>query len=624
MLIISMILVVLLARLNPYIQRYLFPPAGDPANHLLNMLAVREHLCSKLPIADKLAPILLWTDSHAYPPLAYIFIGAASAISGTLSIDSIASLQAFWLIITGLASYSLCRSLFDTKAHPKLGSLIAICSLPAIIFQPSLTSHLITFNLDLPSTATVMLFLAAAARASEMNSPARAAAAGASLGIALLVKWTAAIYLIPALLYLICRTFSKFHLLSALQCFSAALLPAMLTVSYWMYIKANHIPVISLETGWLETKIAWYIFLLNAGISFLCFFSLKLIKSIKKRSLALLILTALFIAMPFYFFNFDKIIERADHHASDDIREYYFAERGLTSCLYPNFASPLHAYAWFAILPGAIWLLCKGPKGSFMLTSVPLCLATLIIYYALGLKSWRYLLPGLPLQIIIASAWLMHYKWTKYPAIIAIAAIGLSYMSNWAALMPPGGEREGLSLSDLGTGSKSYIASLETISEKASSIITDKPSSLWFIDGTKKISYTTFQAAAFISGNDLCVRSWRSDREAYKSMPISRITKQELFHSPGPGQGTVSHAGRRILLAHYPDWDWHDLENICEADLKSQKNPWILIIGYPSLKEIKQYLSKPITVGYLGEQPARLYKCDTKVMNEGAKHESNR
>ncbi len=623
-LIISIFLIAFLAKLNPYIEHFLFPPASDPAKHLLNMLAVREHLCSNLPIADKLAPLVLWTDSHAYPPLAYMFTGVISAIFNVLSISSIASLQAFWLIITGLASYSLCRSIFDNKTQPKLGSLIALASFPAIVFLPNLTSHIITFHLDLPSTATVMLFLAAAAKTAEMKSLPRAAAAGAALGAALLVKWTAAIYIAPAALYLIFLTFSKCRWRSALRSLSAILLPFMLMLSAWLYIKANQIPVISHATSWPTTKMAWTVFGIDIAIGVICFSSLKLIKSKRTHCLALLFITALIIALPFYFFNYDKILSRAEHHASDDLGTYYYAERVHDSCLYPNFASPWNAYAWAAILPGAIWLLWKGPRGSFMLIAAPLIFATLFNYYALGLKSWRFYLPGLPLQIITATSWLMAYKWTKYPAIAAILFLGLNFMLQWAALVPPGGEREGLTLNDMGTGPASFIANIEQIANKTAAIVPDKPCSLWFVDGTKKISYVTFQAAAFASGNDLCIRSWRGDREAYKSIPISKITKREFLHSPGSGQGTVSHAGRRILLAHHPQWDWRDLETLCEADLCSQANPWILIIGYPSIKEIKQYLSKPVTVGHLGGQPARLYQCDIRKVNKGAEHENNR
>ncbi len=623
-LIISIILIVFLAELDPYIQQYMFPPTGDPANHLLNILAVREHLCSSIPFADKLAPVLLWMDAHAYPPIGYIFTGAASAVFDTLSIASIASLQAFWIIITGLATYSLCRTLFDTKDQPKLGSIIALCVLPAVIFQPAFTAHIITFHIDLPSAATVMLFLAASARAMEMKSLPLATVSGTALGIALLVKWTSAIYMAPAVLFLIRNSLYKCRLRQIVRFVLAVMLPFILLLSVWIYIKANHIPTISHETGWPFTRIAWIIFGLDIAIGIICFVLLMLIQERKTRNLAMVLIAAIIIAAPFYLFNFDQLRGRAEHHASDDLGTHYYVKNPHESFFYHNFVSPTNAFVWAFILPGSIWLLWKGPKGSFMLIAAPLIFATIINSYVLGLRSCRFYLTGFPLQIITAAAWLMSYKWPKYPAITAVLFLGLGFMLEWAALAPPRGEYEGLSLSDLGTGPASFIASLEQIAGKTNKIIANKTSSLWFVDGTKKTTYITLQAAAFVSGNDLCVRSWRSDREAYKSLPITRITKYELFHSPGQGQGTVGHAGRRILLAHNPEWERHDLENICEADLRSQTNAWILIIGNPSLKEIKQYLSKPITVGHLGEQPARLYKCDINMINEGAEHENNR
>ena len=157
------------------------PPAWDHANHLERAVACAEDLS-----AGRVRAIL--ERSSFYPPL----VPCAAGVVYLLAPSDAAGAQAVVLLFLGigmLATYLVGHRLFDPTAGMVAAVLFATA--PFVVFSA------LNFQLDLPLTAMVALFLYVLLRADGLPSTAWSVAAGGVFAAGMLTKPSFAVYALP-------------------------------------------------------------------------------------------------------------------------------------------------------------------------------------------------------------------------------------------------------------------------------------------------------------------------------------------------------------------------------------------------------------------------------------------
>src|SRR2546426_7261687 len=157
------------------------PPAWDHANHLERAVACAEDLS-----AGRVRAIL--ERSSFYPPL----VPCAAGVVYLLAPSDAAAAQAVILLFLGLgmlATYLVGHRLFDPTAGMVAAVLFATA--PFVVFSA------LNFQLDLPLTAMVALFLYVLLRADGLPSTAWSVAAGGVFAAGMLTKPPLAGYPLP-------------------------------------------------------------------------------------------------------------------------------------------------------------------------------------------------------------------------------------------------------------------------------------------------------------------------------------------------------------------------------------------------------------------------------------------
>lgn len=175
-----------------WLARDTLPPAWDQAahaGHCLSYLGLLGH-----PSALSLTKLL--TVSSYYPPFFYIATVPVTALFG-FSCDVLALAQAAFLVLLAYSVFRLGERLFGPAAAA--GAVLLIALTPAIY---GLSREVL---LDLPVTAMVALALTVVLAGRRTAHPASGALLGLVLGLAVMTKWTAAVFVLGPLLLVLGR-----------------------------------------------------------------------------------------------------------------------------------------------------------------------------------------------------------------------------------------------------------------------------------------------------------------------------------------------------------------------------------------------------------------------------------
>lgn len=418
-----------------WVPHRLAVPTGDGAAHLVRILSFQEQFLRAESLADWFRPLLTWMDDGAYPPLAHLLLGQLGALLGGLGLQGLALLNLGWVALTALAVYVLGRRIFGgTSQRPQdaQGRLVGFLAAFIVAFSPVTLGHVPSFLLDLPAAAMLLVALAAVACTVEMQRPLPACLAGAAVAGAGLTKWSTLFGLAPALVWVLVRVARELPrperavLLRAL---------ALLALTLLAGIRLALVFPPRLESA-MRTMPAGYLATILAGLGAGCLLAVGLggrrLRSKPARNLVLAICVTILLAGPFYLAHMDLIsirsrseIERCQEPATLDsrwqrVQAPFFAEE--------SFGLPMTAL----IAAGLTWLLAGGPRGGFALVGGPL-LANASANVALNLCSPRYFLPGYPLEILAAFAWLLAIRGTRTAVLALLLCLGSWNAGMWLA-----------------------------------------------------------------------------------------------------------------------------------------------------------------------------------------------
>ena len=175
-----------------WLARDTLPPAWDQAahaGHCLSYLRLLGH-----PSALSLTKLL--TVSTYYPPIFYVATVPVTALFG-FSCDVLALAQSAFLVLLAYSVFRLGERLFGPAAAA--GAVLLVALTPAIY---GLSREVL---LDLPVTAMVALALTVLLAGKRTAHPASGALLGLVLGLAVMTKWTAAVFVAGPLLLVLGR-----------------------------------------------------------------------------------------------------------------------------------------------------------------------------------------------------------------------------------------------------------------------------------------------------------------------------------------------------------------------------------------------------------------------------------
>lgn len=411
-----------------WIPRAVAVPSGDEATHLLAYLTFQEHFLRAGSLSDWLEPVLSWRDHNAYPPLVYLLVGLWGAAWGGLDIAGLAHANTAWMVLTVVATFLLGRNLFG--GNP--GRLIGATAAALVAFTPITLTQLPTLLLDLPATATFMLALALLATNPSMKSRPGALLVGAAVAGVALTKWLTILSLAPALAYVVLRVLREAPRAERAG-LVAGLTVLVLILATAASLITQHPPRSNPDTNSLELAevLTWMAGLLATGVVGL-FLAFLPVRSAPGRNLLMAAGLALLLSAPFYLMNLEMLWRHLTHELGEMAE---VAERSRLHGFF--FADPTLGFSMTAlVLAGLAWLVWRGPKGSLPLLGLPM-LANIAVNLALVLPDPRHYLPGYPLEVLVASSWLLALGRIRLVAWPLLAGLACWNAGIWLAGQTP-------------------------------------------------------------------------------------------------------------------------------------------------------------------------------------------
>ncbi len=419
-------------------------PEGDSATHLLNTLYFQERLREASNPADLLAPALTSCDMNTYPPLVYQVTGLVGAWSGGLDLRRVLFLNLGWVALAVVSTYALGRRLFGGDCQdprPGQGRAVGFAAALLLGFSPFVLSHLPTYLLDLPTMGVLALALASLAWAMDMRNRFQALLAGLAVGAALLTKWTTFFSLTPALLFVAIQVHRRCDEddRAALGRLLAGVL-VILTAAFSLALLGP--PGYDAALQVLDTGDVHLWALGVAGGSLLALaLGRRWLRSAPARNLVLAACVAMTVAGPFYLTHSSHLLDKvlvdlpeAGPRAAQESDNGFFG------------SAQMHLYfqAWGVplqplVLSGLLWLGLRGPRGGLALLGAPL-LAHLTAHGVFCYFGARYYLPGFPLEILVATAWLVTLRPTRAVTLALVLSLGLWNAGAWWEGLPPYGD----------------------------------------------------------------------------------------------------------------------------------------------------------------------------------------
>ncbi len=519
-LILTATLMLLVLPASAWVQRCLALPTGDGAYHLLNTLTLQEQLLRSQGPGAALQAILVWSDPQAYPPLGYLVPAALGALVGGLDQAGLASLQILWVALTCVAVYVLARLLFGgTAARPQSGQgrRVALLAAFLVAFEPVMVAYTPDFLLEVPTTAMLLVALAALACSADMERTGPACVAGAAVGALLLTKWTALFYLPPALLYVfarVVRALPRQERTRTLQFLGGLALVLGVAAILALEFPAARRPVVA----WLDLRPVLALLAgLGTGLGALAWYATRRLAPGPGRNLVLAALVASYLASPFYLChareglrNFDQQVARVTPMAL----EYSEDPARQPSMLGETIGFP----ATLLVAAALVWLAAAGPRGGFALVGAPL-LAVLAVRMVATNVLWaqidfRYILPGLPLEILSVVGWLQSSRLTRAVSAGLLLSLGLWNAEVWLG---------GRSLPSLpghhGQAREAHPDTLAPLVDALAQATGPGSHAVWVVAPRQDRFQYAVQTISLLRGHPLVLRACRTDPRDPPSQP---------------------------------------------------------------------------------------------------------
>jgi len=441
LLLVGILLLVLWLPAERWIAVGAMVPEGDSATHLLNTLYFQQRLGEARGPADLLAPALTSCDMNTYPPLVYLVTGGVGAWSGGLDLCRLLGLNLGWLALAAVSTYALGRQIFGgdpRDPRPGQGRLVGLAAALLLTFSPFVLSHLPTYLLDLPTMGMLALALASLAWAMDMETPVPALLAGLAVGAALLTKWTTLFSLSPALLFVaiqVHRRCDRGDRAALHRLLAEVLVILTAATSLALLHPPEYDPALQvLDRGGVHL---WGLAVAGGSLLVLAL-AWRRLRSAPARNLVLAACVAMALASTFYLTHSSQLLDkvlvdlpeagpRAAQESDDRLVGF----------------PPLHLYlkAWGVplqplVLSGLLWLGARGPRGGLAFLGAPL-LAHLAAHGIFCYFGARYYLPGFPLEILVATAWILTLRPTRAVTLALVLALGTWNAAAWVEGLPP-------------------------------------------------------------------------------------------------------------------------------------------------------------------------------------------
>ena len=579
-----------------WVQRWLVLPTGDGAYHIPNILVFQDQFLQSRSPWELASHVLAYSDVHAYPPLGYLVPASLGALLGGLDLAGLASLQVLWVPLTSAAVYLLARKLFSgTPAHPDhpRGRRIALLAAFLVAAEPLMVAYLPDCLLELPTTAMLMVALAALASDPDLERTGPACLAGAAAGLVLLTKWTSLFYLPPALLYVAARVLGQLprgerartlRVLGVLGMGLAA--AAALAVA----LPPERAPLLEYLH---PSSVLALVGALGLGLLGLARYATRRLKIGPARNLVLAALVACFLASPFYLSHAQVGLDSAAQQVArttPDAAEHSESARDLVQRPF-LLAETLGIPAGFLVAAGLAWLAVAGPRGSFALVGGTLLSVTLVRQAMNLLTSasfdFRDLLPGRPLEILAVVACLLSLRPTRAVATALLLGLGLWQEGNWLAgtTRPelPGHPNEAREV---------HLDAMAPLVEALAEATGPGAHLVWTVTPASERMDDAVQVLALAQGHPLVLRDWPESPGAPRSLPtwtpVTRLVN---------------------LLA--PQVPIEKLRALCNGTPEETAEAWILVLApagrVPALPPLPGRAGSARSLPAPGGMEARLY-----------------
>ncbi|MGI5842587.1 MAG: hypothetical protein ACOX9B_00180 [Candidatus Xenobium sp.] len=586
-LLVAFILAALAFPAATWAQRWMVSPEGDGAFHVLSILAFQElFLHEEEPIAV-LQAILGFTNAQAYPPLAYLIPGLLGALMGGIGLQGQVLLQFIWVFLTVGATFMLGRILFEdsqTGRPEGKGRRVSLLATMLVAFEPIMVVYVPEFLLELPATAMLMVTLVALARDPGLERRSSALVVGVASAGFLLTKWSAGFFLAPTLLFLggrILRAGPRGQRQSALVILG--LLTGTLMLSG---LVATVFP--PCQTFPLEL-VSWSSLLpllagLACALASLTRLTIRHISSGPVQNLLLGLLLASFLVAPYFSIHTSEVVESVVSHirTTNNPGHMDYIESFLPQPFLLGAAWGLPA----ALLVGAslVWLAAAGPRGSFVLIGLPV-LTGVVVRQSMLLIDYRYILPSLPLEILMVVGCLQTPRRIRALTAGFLLSLALWKALGWVAGCPvpvaPGHEDE-----IRATHPETIRPIVEALGQAVAEYAGEAPQLVWVLAPNHPNFEHNLQVLALDQGFPLVLRT-----------------------APGPDRAESLSAWvsvPRILACRLPDIDLQALHKLCAEPFENSPESWLLDLGHEGAPP-----KLPLPIPHLGPKialPAPLWQ----------------
>ncbi len=481
-------------------RRWLLLPHGDGAYHLLNILALQEQFLR----GGGPGILLLWTDPQSYPPLPHAVPALLGALLGGLDYAGMAHLQFLWVGVLTLATYVLALHVFGA-GPARSGRRVGLVAALLVTFAPTTLAYVPEFLQELPVAAMLMVALASLAWARDLDRTGPAWVAGMAVAGLLLTKASGLLYLAPALLCLTVRVLRARPPRERLRALALlALLALGLAGAAGLALR---FPLPRVEAlGWLRPgPFGFMLAGLGAGCLTLHLVARALLDPGPARNLVLSALVAAFLTAPFYLAHVGDFAQYLrDHEATTTTPgDLDYVESFLPQPLILGEAVGIPV----ALLVAAslVWSAAAGPRNSLGLVGLPL-LGGLAARQFLRLVDYRYVLPGLPLEILTTTGWLLTARPTRAPATALLVALGL-----WnAAVWTTGGPEPRLP-GHVGEARQAWPQDMPELARSLARELGPGPHAMWTLCPWQANPSHALQVTALLEGLPLVVRQGPGD-----------------------------------------------------------------------------------------------------------------
>lgn len=578
---------------------WVFLPIGDEAYHFLNLMSVQESFLRGEGLWQRLLPLLVWTDPHAYPPIGYLVPALFGVLGGETSLSGLPAQQVPWMVLIVFSTYLLGRRLFEGTGQA--GRRVGLMSAFLVALAPTLVGYLPAPLLDLAATATTLLALLVLAWNQDTRSPVATCAMGGAVAVAFLTKWTALVVLAPALVLVSGRLLGGRPRRELLAGLGVLVFMALGLTIPLLLLQLNR-PVLDRALGW---PLPGSIFIVLVSVAVVAGVARLLADRLgpgPTRNVVLAVTVAALLISPFLLWNQDAMMRRLDRH-SDDRAAARFQLHGATTLPLPHVWGDPGRLTEFTLGGLALlWLAFRGPRGSLGLLVGPI-LATAMLSRDPALQDYRYTLPAVPLLILAVVGCLQAHRATRAASTALFLGLGLFNLALWLTgdVVPcqPGHQ---VQPGNLGTGPASLSGQVARLVDAVALHTGPDPEAVWTVvrsplllpgaeqsdspqesprnSPIRRTFHDSIQIVALLQGQALVVRGVLEEGEF-------RVTPADL-------------SVIRILFLRRPETSLRRLHDQATADAARVRNGWVLVLSPPGLLQ-----PQPRLPGVLG-RPVRL------------------